>query len=418
MLLLLVQDDDAQVLAGGEHGGAGAHDHLGVAALDPLPLVVPLTHAQAAVEHRHLLAEPGRQQPQKLGRQRDFRHQQQRGLPPVQAVLDQADVHGGLAGAGDAVQQRHTGIRAVQLAAQTLEGGLLLRAEGQRPGDVGGPDLPAAEHTPLGEGDVAQRLQPPQGGGGSAGVIADILHRAAAHTGQQLQNAALHGGGARTGGGKIQRLLPGDGQGSHLLGLVPDPGAEVLLGGDPFLAQQIFQRGGENLVRGGSRVEGLLLGFSPQGFQQLQNVPGPLLADGGGGPAAVGGEGKGDLGVEPRPCREHGPGGVKIGAEIPLPQKGGQLELAAGEHGRIVQHPCDLLQPRFVSRFHGKDDALAHFVGPAEGQLDPVAGQQLHSLRDAVGIGLVNGKNSRGNSDFPDHKPSESWYQFLYSSLT
>ena len=110
--------------------------------------------------------------------------------------------------------------------------------------------------------------------------------------------------------------------------------------------------------------------------------------------------------MEPCPRREHGADGIEKGAEIPLPQKARQEQLAPGEHGRVIQHPRHTFQPRPVPRFHGKDDALGHLVGAAEGQLNPMAGLQLHSLRDAVGIGLVNGKHSRADCYFSNHKPS------------
>ena len=43
MLLLLVQNDDSQILAGGKHGGPGAHNDPGLTGTHPLPLVVPVS---------------------------------------------------------------------------------------------------------------------------------------------------------------------------------------------------------------------------------------------------------------------------------------------------------------------------------------------------------------------------------------
>ena len=154
-------------------------------------------------------------------------------------------------------------------------------------------------------------------------------------------------------------------------------------------------------------MEGLLLRLAPQAFQQPKHGQCPLLADGGSAPAFVPGEGKADLGMEPGPRREHGPNGIIKGAEIPLPEEGGQTKLMGGEHGRIVQKPGHGLELGFVPGLYGQDDALGHFVPPAKGDLHPVAGQKRHICRNSIGIGLVNGENRRRNSNFSDHKPSE-----------
>ena len=46
MLLLLVENDEPQILTGGEDRGAGAHGHLGIALIQPLPLIRPFPCAQ------------------------------------------------------------------------------------------------------------------------------------------------------------------------------------------------------------------------------------------------------------------------------------------------------------------------------------------------------------------------------------
>ena len=170
---------------------------------------------------------------------------------------------------------------------------------------------------------------------------------------------------------------------------------EFLLGGDPFLPQKVGDGLLKNLPGGGGIFQGRFLPLAAQFFQKLQNFKGSLLADGGGFPAAVIGEGKAGFGMEPHPRREHGPDGIEKGAEIPLPQKSRQPKLVFGNQGFVVQHPLNGLQPLFLSRLHGKDDALRRLVSSAEGNLHPMAGQHSHSLWNAIGIGLVNGKNSR-----------------------
>ena len=289
---------------------------------------------------------------------------------------------------------------------KALEALFLLPVQHQGALDFGGPDLPAAQHGPLRKADIAQLFQPFQGGQGGPRVVADVLYCSAAQGAQQLQGASLQGGGFGPGGGEGHGLFRRGSQGHHLFGFVVDPAPELLLRGDPFFPEEIGNRLLKNRTGSHGCFQRVFLRRTAQLFQPPQNRGGPFLADGGRLPAALIGEGESRLGVEPRPRREHGPNGVKKGAEIPLPQKGRQAELVGGEQGFVVQHPLDRLQPRFLPRLYGKDDPFRSLVGPPEGNLDPVAGPQLHPLRDAVGIGLVNGKNSRGNSDFPDHKPS------------
>ena len=56
-VVLFVDDDQADVLERGEHGGAGADHDVDVAAADALPLIVPLAVGEAAVLNRHAVAE-------------------------------------------------------------------------------------------------------------------------------------------------------------------------------------------------------------------------------------------------------------------------------------------------------------------------------------------------------------------------
>ena len=126
MLLLLIQNDEAQIGTGREHGGAGAHNDPGFPGANPLPLVVPLSQSQAAVENGHGLAEPGGHQSQKLGSQGNFRHQKQGGFAVIQAFLNQLNVYRGFAGAGDAVEQGHTGLLQFHLSGEPIKAALLL----------------------------------------------------------------------------------------------------------------------------------------------------------------------------------------------------------------------------------------------------------------------------------------------------
>ena len=239
MLLLFVQDDDAKVAAGGEHCRAGAHDDLCLAGADPLPLVIPFPQTQAAVEHGYRIAEPGGHQPQKLGGQGDLRHQKQGGFALFQAFLDQADVDGGFAGAGDAVEQRHPRGLGIHLVGKTLKALFLLPVQHQGALNLSGLNFPAAQHRPFRKADIAQLFQPLQGGQGGSRVIAHILHRGAAQGAKQLQGASLQCGSFGPVGGEGHGLFHRGGQGNHFFGFVIDPTPELLLSGDPLFLEEI-----------------------------------------------------------------------------------------------------------------------------------------------------------------------------------
>ena len=133
-LLFLVQNDEAQIVQGGKDRRPGADDHLRLPPAGPLPLVVPLPRPEGAVEHRHLTAEMGGEAPQQLGGQHDLGHQHQSGPAPVQRLLDQTDVHLGLAAARHAVEQGGGGSLLPGQGVQPLEGRLLFPVEYRRQG--------------------------------------------------------------------------------------------------------------------------------------------------------------------------------------------------------------------------------------------------------------------------------------------
>ena len=110
MLLLLVQNDEAGSLTGGEHRASGAHHHSGLPTANPFPLVVAFCRTQRGVQNRHLLPEIGSQKAKKLGGQGNLRHQQNGCLSLFQTGLNQLNIHRGLPGTGDAVKQSHPGL--------------------------------------------------------------------------------------------------------------------------------------------------------------------------------------------------------------------------------------------------------------------------------------------------------------------
>ncbi len=75
--MFLVHNDQSGVLQRGENGGAGADDHQGLAAGQPVPLVKTFAGGQAGVQQRHLITEAGIKMAFQLGGEGDFRHQHQ-----------------------------------------------------------------------------------------------------------------------------------------------------------------------------------------------------------------------------------------------------------------------------------------------------------------------------------------------------
>ena len=125
-LVLLVDDDDAQVHRRGEQRAPRADHHVGQAVPDVPPLVEPLPLGQAMVQHCNPAGESGLDDANRLRRQRDLRNQIDRLLALLYRMGDGAQVHLGLAASGDTVQQK----RARQYAGVVQRGA----NAGHRPG--------------------------------------------------------------------------------------------------------------------------------------------------------------------------------------------------------------------------------------------------------------------------------------------
>jgi len=104
-VMLLVQNDEAQIAGRGEEGGARPDHDLVPAFGQRLPGRVPLGIRQGGVEDRHPAGEAGDEPAHDLGRQRDLRHQHDRRPAMAQTPGDRPQVDLGFAAAGDAVQQ-------------------------------------------------------------------------------------------------------------------------------------------------------------------------------------------------------------------------------------------------------------------------------------------------------------------------
>ena len=110
MLVLLVDHDDAEIGQRREDGRARADDDTRAAAADVLPLVVPLAAGKMAVQHGDadfLPEETRAEMLDRLRRERDFRHEDERAFAKGQHLRDGLQINLRLAAAGDAVEQHH-----------------------------------------------------------------------------------------------------------------------------------------------------------------------------------------------------------------------------------------------------------------------------------------------------------------------
>ena len=414
-LLLLVQNDETQIVQGGEDSRAGANHHRGLPTAGPLPLVVPLPRAQRAVEHRNLSAEVGGKDPQQLGGEDDLGHQHQGGASPGQGLLNQADVDLGLAAARHTVEQGGGGLPLSGQGVQPLKGRLLLFIEhrGLRRGHVlqGNP----AQHLLLLQREDAAFFQGFQGGGGGPSEVAQVLHRCGAQGAQQLGHGVPQGGGLPSGGHHGHGVLRRDSQHRQFLLLIPHrPLSGGLQGGHPGLGEP---------ADGGVGVSG------PEGQAYLLHIPLAAPApkqvqqlDGGGG--ALGGP-VGPLPVHPRPDGhlvpqgeiqprgQHGLYTVVNGAEAAFPHPQGQLDGSGVQHRLVVQHRLNQLQrlPRRGGLIQGEHQPVRPPVARGEGHQHPHPGLQppLQLQGHQVVIGFVNGVHRPGDGhlcDFSAQGPS------------
>ena len=129
-LVLLVDDDKAQVAERAKERRAGAHDHARGTAGDHIPLVQAFTGRKARVEDRNRFAKARAKTADGLGRQRDLGHEYAGRTAGCQHALDGGEVDLGFAGTGDAIDEYHVAVR-IQAGALNLRERLLL-ADGKR----------------------------------------------------------------------------------------------------------------------------------------------------------------------------------------------------------------------------------------------------------------------------------------------
>src|SRR5262249_55733021 len=101
-----VDDDEAEGLDGGEDGGAGADNDVGLAVADLVPLVVAFAGAEVAVEDGDVLvSEAGAETFDGLWREGNFPDGGDGVFAVAEGVFDGLEVDFGFAAAGDAVDE-------------------------------------------------------------------------------------------------------------------------------------------------------------------------------------------------------------------------------------------------------------------------------------------------------------------------
>ena len=129
-LVLLVDDDEAQVAERAKERRARSDDHAGRTAGDHIPLVQTLAGRKTRVEDCDRLAKTRAEAADGLGRQRNLGHEHAGRTAGVQHALDSGKVGLSFAGTSDAVHEDHVTV-SVQAGALNLRERLLL-AVGKR----------------------------------------------------------------------------------------------------------------------------------------------------------------------------------------------------------------------------------------------------------------------------------------------
>jgi hypothetical protein len=130
--VLLVDDDHPELRHRREHRRARPERDPGAPRAEPSPLIVALAVGEAAVEHRDLVAETRAEARRELRRERDLGDQHQRPAPGREHARDRLEIDLGLAGAGDAVEQKRAVARGVDRRREGLERGGLPRRRRER----------------------------------------------------------------------------------------------------------------------------------------------------------------------------------------------------------------------------------------------------------------------------------------------
>ena len=159
-VVLLVDDDDADMFQRREHRGARPDGDLGFPRTQTLPFVEALPRRKPAVQDGAAHLKAGAQLCEHLRRQRNFGHQKDGALPRLQGMGDEGEINFRLAAPRDAVDERDRLLRPFY----RMNGGLLCGrewAEGRR---FLQPFVRVAEDAPLFDVQHPPLLEPLDGG--------------------------------------------------------------------------------------------------------------------------------------------------------------------------------------------------------------------------------------------------------------
>ncbi len=129
--VLLVDDDQSELRKRQKESGPGTHHHGEPALGDAAPGMPPLGRSQVRMPFRRPHAEAAHETVERLDAERDLRQQHQRLPSRLERRRDRLKIDFGLAGSGDAVEERHRELRAPDRADQRV-GGLGLLGREQR----------------------------------------------------------------------------------------------------------------------------------------------------------------------------------------------------------------------------------------------------------------------------------------------
>ena len=364
------------------------------------------------MKYRHGLAKIGGHDAQKLGCQGNFRHQKHGALAVIHTGLDQLDIDRGLARSRNAVKQRCAGVFLFSLTVQAFKSRSLIRVQNQRTVQLCRLDFPAAQHRPFRKGQITQLFQSVDGSGGCTGEVAKLFHRHRTDAAHDFQHRPLHGSGLGPMGSVLHSFLRGSCQSGDPFGLIAQAAQMFRLSRNPLLAQQILHRRVESFLIGNRLPQLVFFRLTTQIFHQFQNDPDIGIFDGLFLPAVILCQRKSLFGLEPETRRKHHSDRFVKGTKVPLPHESCQTQHHGRDHRLFIQRTFHRLQAVTFSRFHGNDHTFTAAVSPSERYRDPLTGLQHHFFRDPVGIGLINGKSSRGNRDFRNHKAPPSSFRF------
>ena len=132
-VVLLVDDENPEVPERREDGAACADRDPRLATAKPPPLVVALPVGQSRMQHGNAIPEARAKASGELRRERDLRHQNQRGAPLFERGPDRAQIDLGLAAAGHALQQEgREGLRGERFLERRERGALRGRERRRR----------------------------------------------------------------------------------------------------------------------------------------------------------------------------------------------------------------------------------------------------------------------------------------------